>query len=103
MLEQDSEADRTSILRRSANSAKTFGGSRDAIGPTDPLALTLGPPDMQNGPAARLQQGHMFLVQIRQPVGPDPNILEEASETGDTNCDVTAVESHGRACIAGSL
>ncbi|TGZ48662.1 Uncharacterized protein DBV15_04852 [Temnothorax longispinosus] len=47
----------------------------------------------------------MSLVQIRQPVGlgPGPNILEEASETGDTNCDVTAVESHGRACIADSL
>ncbi|KYN00627.1 hypothetical protein ALC62_08594 [Cyphomyrmex costatus] len=45
---------------------------------------------MQNRPAARLQQGRVSLVQIRQPVGPGPNILEEASETGDTNCDVTA-------------
>lgn len=76
-----------------------------AIGPTDPLALTLGPTRQAVRPPARLQRGHVGLVQIRQPVGARPNILEEASETEDTNCDVTARGVSGSANVpfAGSL
>lgn len=74
---------------RGAISAEAFRPSCSAIGPTDPLALTLRPTRQTARPPARLQQGHVALVQIRQSAGTGPNILEEASETEDTNCDVT--------------
>lgn len=76
--------------------------SRGAIGPTDPLALTLGPTRHAEPTGCPTAAGS-HVPRADSTAGRARPEYPRGSETGDTNCDVTAAESHGRACIAGSL